>query len=129
MIKLILKKYVLIGVLLPTVLVSFFIWFNFKQTEAFNRGVDSVVQEINKKTNFEIKKQEKRNFVLLEEDYKDIIKTEVIKKETEIKIVEIIKYVDKPIEIPTNCTKLVDDSIWMLSETTDLIIKAQGSRD
>lgn len=95
----------------------------------YKKGVDSVVNQVNEKTNFEIKKQEKKNFVLLEQDYKDTVTTEVIKTVTETKIQKVIEYVDKYIEVPVGCEQLASDTVWMLSETTDIINSAARSRN
>ncbi len=105
-------------------ILSFTYYISTIKEEAFKRGVESVASDIKHKTDFAMKKQDKINYILLEEDLKDIKTVEVIKTEIKTQIKEVTVYVTKEIIVPADCTEFSGDVVWMLSETTSIINNA-----
>lgn len=96
----------------------------------FKAGQDALI----KMHNEEIEKQRKEYEQAVQKALNVISKDnseelERIKKEAivEYRTKEVIKYVDREIVIPSECTDLANDVVRMLSQATSIVINATGT--
>ena len=94
---------------------------------AYAEGVEATTSAYNAAAEASKAKVEEENKVINKEDTADKIVEIKEKIITEIKIVEVINYVDRKVEVPVGCNVLADDFIRVRREATNIINSARGS--
>lgn len=100
----------------------------------YETGFKAGQEKLIKEHNIEIEKQRKeyeqavqKALNIISRDYGEEIERLKNEAVVEYRTKEVIKYVDREIIVPSECTDLANDVVGMLSQATSIVINATGT--
>ena len=93
------------------------------------KGYDAAIVDINSQASVELVKENQKAIDDIAEDNADAVERVRVEYITQEKIKEVVKYVDREIQVPAECNDTVRGIVRMRAEATSIINSAAKGQD